>query len=66
MKLNVSETKTIIVSRSSTMHLQSPTLTIVGTVLKEYDDLVILGLTFDSKIFDQFPEQLLEGLASIP
>ena len=29
---------------------QSPTLTIGGTVLKESDDLVILGVTFDSKM----------------
>ena len=29
------------------MHSQSPTLTIGGTVLKESDDLVILGVTFD-------------------
>ena len=32
------------------MHPQSPTLTIGGTALKESDDLVILGVTFDSKI----------------
>ena len=32
------------------MHLQSPPLTIGGTVLKESDDLVILGVTFDSKM----------------
>ena len=50
MKLNASKTKTMIVSRSRTMHPQSPTLTIVGTVLKESDDIVILGSTFDSKI----------------
>ena len=42
MKLNASKTKTMIVSRSSTIHLQSPLLTIGGTVLKEFDDLVIL------------------------
>ena len=35
------KTKTKIVSRSRTMHPQSPALTIVGTVLKESDDLVI-------------------------
>ena len=29
---------------------QSPPLTIGGTVLKKSDDLVIFGLTFDSKI----------------
>ena len=49
MKLNASKTKTMIVSRSRTMHPQSPPLNIGGTVLKESDDLVILGVTFDSK-----------------
>ena len=47
MKLNASKTKTMIVSRSLTMYPQSPPLTIGGTVLKESDDLVILGVTFD-------------------
>ena len=32
------------------MHPQSPLLTIGGTVLKESDDLDILGVTFDSKM----------------
>ena len=32
------------------MHPQSPALTIGGTVLMESDDLVILGLTLDSKM----------------
>ena len=32
------------------MHPQSPKLTIGGTVLKESDDFVILGVTFDSKM----------------
>ena len=50
MKLNASKTKTMIVSRSYTMHPQSPPLTIGGTVLKQSDDLVILGVTFDSKM----------------
>ena len=49
IKLNASKTKTIIVSRSRTMHPQSPPLTIGRTVLKESDDFVILGATFDSK-----------------
>ena len=40
-------TMTVIVSRSRKMHPQSPPLTIGGTVLKESDDLVILGVTFD-------------------
>ena len=50
MKLNASKTKTVIVSRSRTMNSKSPALTIGGTVLKESDDLVILGVTFDSKM----------------
>ena len=32
------------------MHPQSPTLSIDGTVLKKSDDLVILGVTFNSKM----------------
>ena len=41
----------------------------VGTVLKESDDLDILGVTFVSKktfknIFTQFPKQLLEDMVS--
>ena len=31
-------------------HPQSPALTIDGTVMKESDDLVILRVTFDSKM----------------
>ena len=50
MKLNASKTKTMTVSRSRTMHPQSPPLTIGGTLLKESDDLVILEVTFDSKL----------------
>ena len=50
MKLNASKTKTIIVSRFPTMYPQSPPLIIGVTVLKESDDLVILGVTFDSKM----------------
>ena len=48
--MNASKTKTMIVSRSRTLHPQSPPLTIGGTELKEYDDLVILGVIFDSKM----------------
>ena len=44
-KLNASKTKTMIVSRFRTMHSQSHPLTIGRTVLKESDDLVILGVT---------------------
>ena len=50
MRFNATKTKTMIVSRSRTMHPQSPPLTIGRTVLKESDDLVILGVKFDSKI----------------
>ena len=50
MKLNASKTNTVIISRSRTIHPKSPLLTIGGTVLNESDDLVILGVTFDSKM----------------
>ena len=38
------------VSRSLTIHAQTPPLTIGGTVLKESDYLNILGVSFDSKM----------------
>ena len=49
MKLNASKTKhdSLEVSHNAS---QSPPLTIGRTVLKESDDLVILGVTFDSKV----------------
>ena len=50
MKLNANKSKTMIISRSRTAHPHSPPLTIGGTVLKESDDLVILGVTFFSKM----------------
>ena len=41
----------MIVPRSLTMHPQSPPLTIGGTVLKESEDLFILGVSIiDSKM----------------
>ena len=46
MKLNASTTKTMIVFRSLTMHPQPTPLTIGGTVLKESDDVVILGVAY--------------------
>ena len=64
MKLNVSKTKTMIVSRSHTMHPQSPPLTIGGTVLKESDDLVILGVTFYSKMTFEKNLHLVSSAAS--
>ena len=48
--MNASKTKAMIVSRSRTIHPQSSPLTIGRTVLKESDDLVILGVSFDSKM----------------
>ena len=56
IKLNASKTKTMMVSRSRTMHPQPPPLTIDGTVLRESDDLDILGVTFDSKLEGKYPK----------
>ena len=50
MKLNASKTKTMIVSRSHTMHPPSPPLIIGRAVLKESYGLVILGVTFHPKL----------------
>ena len=50
MKLNASKTKTMIISGSRTMHPQSPALTFGGIVLKESDDLVLLGVTFEKHL----------------
>ena len=44
MKLNASKTKTMIVSRSCIVHPQLTPLTLDETVLKEFADLVILGV----------------------
>ena len=74
--MNASKTKTIIVSRSCTMSSpltmspQSPPLTIGRTALKQSDDLVIFGVTFNFKmVFEKHfrsvsPEQLLKDMAS--
>ena len=40
----------MVVSRSRTIHPQSLPLTIGGTVLKEFHDHDLLGVTFDSKM----------------
>ena len=64
IKLNASKTKTTIVSRSRTMHPHSPPLTIDGTVLKESDDLDILGVTFDSKLTFEKHLRLVSRAAS--
>ena len=51
INLHSSNSKTdMIVSRSPTMHPQSPDLTIGGTALMESEDLYILGVAFDSKV----------------
>ena len=50
MELNVGKRKTMIVSRSRTIHPKSTPSTLDGTVLKESADLVIFGLTFDAKM----------------
>ena len=62
--MNSSKTKTIIVSRSPTMHPQSPTLTIGGTVLKESDDFVILEVIFDTKMTFEKHLRLVSKTAS--
>ena len=64
MKLNASKTKTMKVSRSRTMYPLSPALTIGGTVLKESDDRVILGVTFDSKLTFEKHLRLVSRAAS--
>ena len=64
MKLNASKTKTMIVLRFRTMHLQSPPLTICRTVLKESDDLVFLGVTFDSMMTFEKHLRLVSRAAS--
>ena len=56
IKLNA--TKTMIVSRSRTVHPQLTPLTLDGTVLKKSADLVILGVTFDAKIIFKIEKHL--------
>ena len=54
----------MIVSGSRTMHPLCPPLTIGGTVLKESDDLVILGVTFDFKMTFEKHIRLVSTVAS--
>ena len=63
-KFNVNKIKTMIVSRSHTMQRHSPLLTIGGTVLKESDDLDILGVTFDSRMTFEKHLRLVSRAAS--
>ena len=61
MKLKASKTKTMIVSRSGTIHHLSTELTLDGTGPKESVDLVILGATLDAKMtFEQRIRHVLE------
>ena len=64
MKLNARKTETMIVSRSHTMHPKSPPLTIGRTVLKESDDLVKWGVTFNSKMTFEKHLRLVSRAAS--
>ena len=50
IKLNASKTKTMILSRSSTVHPRLTQLSLDGTVLKESADLVILEAKFHTKM----------------
>ena len=50
MKLNASKTKTMIVSRSRTVHPQLTPLTLDGTVLKEVTLPLYIGVTIDAKM----------------
>ena len=64
MKLNASKTKTMMVSGSCTLHPQSPPLTLDRTVPKESDDLVMLGVIFDSKMTFETHLPSVSGAAS--
>ena len=55
IKLNAGKTKTMIVPRSCTVHPRLTPLTLGGTVLKESADIVILGVTIDSKMTFEKP-----------
>ena len=50
IKLNARKTETLVVYRSRTMHSVAPINYCRGTVLKESDDIDILGVTCDSKM----------------
>ena len=64
------KTKTMIVSRLRPVHPQLTSLTLDGTVLKEYADLVIFWVMFDAKMtfesstFALFPVLQLRSLVS--
>ena len=60
MKLNASKTKTMMVSRSRSVHPQAPPLTIGGTVLNHF----IVGVTFDSQLTFEKHLRLVSRAAS--
>ena len=65
--MNASKIKTMIVSRltiGGTINYYSQPLTIGGTVLKESDDLIILGVTIDSKLTFEKRLRLVSKAAS--
>ena len=64
MKLNASKTKTMIVFRLRAILPESPPLTIGGAVLKKSDDLVMLGVTSDSKLTFEKHLRLVSRAAS--
>ena len=63
MKLNASETKSMIVFRSRTVHSQLTPSTLDGTVLKESADHVILDVMFDAKM--TFEKHLRSDLSAV-
>ena len=62
---NESKTRTMIVSRSRTIHHQSPQFAISRTVLNESDVLDVLRATLDSKMtFEKHLRSVAEHAAS--
>ena len=64
MKLNAGKIKTMIVSRSRTVHPRLTPWTLGGTVLKESADLVILWVTFDAKLTFEKHLRAVSGAAA--
>ena len=64
MKLNASKTKTMIDSRSRTVHPQITPMTLDLTVLKESADRVILGVTFAAKMTFETPSLGFQSCSS--
>jgi len=64
MKLDTGKTKTMLVCRSRTVNPPAPALYLDGVELKNVKSLVILGVTFDSKL--TFAEHLRSVSKSVP